>query len=158
MCCASKEVGNHCLTICSLITKRNSFNIFFLFFDYLSGLKKLTISFVSFFFTERSFCEAPGSAAQLPAYRPFHVQSEFLFAVTFSLFLYDKNNKSKKKKQNKKTTLSPSAATLQRCAGLMLLFMFIKFAKSYLFFLHKKLFFIVHDYYFIIIVDESYHY
>ncbi len=32
----------------------------------------------SFLFpTERSFCEAPGSAAQLAAHRPLHVQSEY---------------------------------------------------------------------------------
>lgn len=30
----------------------------------------------SLFLTEGSFCKAPGSAAQLPAYRPVHVQSE----------------------------------------------------------------------------------
>lgn len=112
MCCASKEVGKHCLTICSLITKRNSFNIFFYFLTTSQDWKSWQIFLSLFFFTERSFCEAPGSAAQLPAYRPFHVQSEFLFAVTFSLFLYDKNNKSKKKTKNKKTTLSPSAATI----------------------------------------------
>lgn len=39
-------------------------------------------SFFSRFPTERSFCEAPGSAAQLPAYRPLHVQSESLLSAS----------------------------------------------------------------------------
>lgn len=49
--------------------------------------KYKNLSFSFFFPTERPFCEAPGSAAQLPAYRSLHVQSESELPAADNSFL-----------------------------------------------------------------------
>lgn len=71
-------------TVCSVETHRLR-TFMSVFLTVWQKYKNLSFSF--FFPTERPFCEAPGSAAQLPAYRSLHVQSESELPAADNSFL-----------------------------------------------------------------------